>query len=94
MPSSKKVDEALARLLPGRVPPLRIRNAFNLQYHYGGRAVACFESPSGVVAVLAVGAENIAKLLKSLSADEVDHLVIKYPMPIPACEKGDDAVTG
>ncbi len=91
--SSKQVDEALERLLPGRVPPLRIRNAFNLQFHYGGRTVACFESPSGVVAVLAVGVEKIAKLLKSLTPDEVDRIVIHYPMPLPACETGEEVVT-
>ena len=93
MPSSKKVDEALERLLPGRVPPLWIRNAFSLQFHYGGQTVACFESPSGVIAVLAVGVEKIAQLLKALSVEEVDHIVIKYPTPLPACETGAEVVT-
>lgn len=92
LPSPKMVDDAPEQLSPHSKPPLWLRNSLNLQAHYGGRAVACFQAPSGVVAVLAVGEEKIGELLKSLSDDEVSRIVIQYPVPLLACGTGEDGV--
>ena len=79
IPSPEVVAVPLARLPPHSKPPLWLTTAVNLQVHYGGRAVACFQSPSGAVAVLADGEEKIGELLKFLSDDEIARIVIKYP---------------
>jgi len=40
IPYPQAVEDSLKRHLPGREPPRWLRDNFNLQAHYGGRAVA------------------------------------------------------
>ena len=93
IPCPAVVEDSLKRLPLDGEPPRWLRDAFTLQAHYGGRAVACFQaSPSSEVAVLAVGEQAIGTLLKSLSDEEAERIVIKYPAPLTACGVGKTVV--
>ena len=82
MPRPVPAEDSLQRLPLKGEPPRWLRDAFTLQAHYGGRAVACFQATaSSDIAVLAVGERAIGELLKSLSNEEADRIVIKYPAP-------------
>jgi hypothetical protein len=48
----------------------RTLDAYTLEYYYDGRLVAARTTPQGVE-VLAVGAEEIGQLLRSLSQEEI-----------------------
>jgi hypothetical protein len=93
IPSPVAVEDSLKLLPLNGQPPRWLRDAFTLQAHYGGRAVACFQaSPSSEVAVLAVGEQAIGELLKSLSDEEAERIVIKYPAPLTDLEAVNDVV--
>lgn len=79
-----EVREAVERVIQGKeVSPeerQRITDDFALQYHHGGRQVACLRRPSGVV-VLAAGPQEVELLLKRLEPEHRDGVVIEYPDP-------------
>ena len=58
----------------------RIRDCFNLQYYFGGEAVAYRQTDQGVD-VLAVGLEEIKQLFQRLSAAQRQGIVIGQPDP-------------
>jgi hypothetical protein len=69
-----------------QVPPLpeavrQIKDWLNLQGHYGGRPVACCKTADGVLAVLAVGDEQIESILKGLTSEERARVVVEDPDP-------------
>jgi predicted metal-binding protein len=57
----------------------RITDELNLQARYGGRAVACFTTNDGTLAVLAVGEQEVRALFGGLTAAEAANVVIEFP---------------
>ncbi len=78
------VEEFLERELAGldeqRAPDAarELRNALNLQAHYGGQVVALHDTDAGPV-VLACGAKEIEALRAGLTAEEWDKIRLHWP---------------
>ena len=51
-----------------------------LQFHFGGRPVACRRTDRGVI-VLAAGEDEIAVLLRNVPAESRSGMVIEFPPP-------------
>jgi hypothetical protein len=64
------VDREAARLAQWMTPESlqRMTDNFNLQYYYGGQEVLTWQTPQGV-AVLAVGMEQVARVVNHLSPE-------------------------
>jgi hypothetical protein len=64
------VDREAARLAQWMTPESlqRMTDNLNLQYHYGGQEVLTWQTPQGV-AVLAVGMEQVARVVNHLSPE-------------------------
>lgn len=85
------VAEYLRDLLPGRpednghgpAPAVsqQTRDWLNLQAYHGGQAVATFTTPDGVMAVLAVGFDEIRALRAGLTGVDLSGVAIEFPDP-------------
>jgi len=76
----KAVDTVLQGIDVSPEARQRVTNDFNLQYHHGGKRIACLRRSGGVM-VLAVEPEDVSLLLKHLEAEEWADLRIEYPDP-------------
>lgn len=84
LPTPPEVAELVEREVKGR--PItkearqRVTDWFNLQYYFGGNAFAYRKTPHGLE-VLAVGLDDIGKLLDTCPAEERLNIVTSYVEP-------------
>ena len=55
----------------------RITDNFKMQYYFGGQDIACRQTPKGME-VLAVGHDEIMKLVRSVPPAEREHIILDW----------------